>query len=260
MSKISIDRDLCLQDGACVDVCPARYLTLDAEGYPAEVPDGTCILCGHCVAVCPNEAFQHKELPASECLPLVTAWPAPETMDGLLNSRRSVREFKPEPVERKTMEALLDVARRAPTASNSQKLQWIVIEGREKIHAIAEAMVECGRAGGLHPSLIARWDAGYDFLMRLAPTLVVVCAPEEYRFGKEDGAIARTFLELAAEARGIGVCWAGYLIRIAQEYAPLRKLLEVPEGSMVRGGLMMGEGTHTYYRIPPRKPLSVHWI
>ena len=67
-------------------------------------------------------------------------------------------------------------------------------------------------------------------------------------------------LELAAEARGLGVCWAGYLTRIAGLYEPVRKMLEVPEGYAVRGGLMLGEGMHAYGRIPPRKPLSAHWL
>jgi nitroreductase/NAD-dependent dihydropyrimidine dehydrogenase PreA subunit len=259
VSRIVVDHDACLQDGACVEVCPARFLALDQDGFPVEVPGVTCILCGHCVAVCPSGAFQHDDLPDESFLPASTAWPSPETMDGFLNSRRSVREFKPEPIARPTMEALLDVARRAPTASNSQKLHWIVVSGREKVHGIAREVVECGRRSGLHPSLIARWDAGEDFVLRNAPTLVVACAPEEYRWGKEDGAIALTYLELAAEARGLGICWAGYLTRVAEEHASLRTLLEVPEGYAVRGGLMMGEGTHVYGRIPPRKPLSVSW-
>jgi nitroreductase len=181
-------------------------------------------------------------------------------MDGLLNSRRSVREFLQEPVERATMEALLDVARRAPTASNSQKLSWVVVSGIAKVQQVARAIVDCGRVAGIHPSLLEQWDAGYDFALRNAPTLAIACAPEEYRWGKEDAAIALSFMELAAEARGLGVCWAGYLTRIASENAELRALLEVPEGFTVRGGLMLGEGTHVYTLIPPRKPLSVHWV
>ena len=225
-----------------------------------EVPEGNCILCGHCVAVCLTHAIQHADLPDESFLPAFTDWPSPATMDGFLMSRRSVREFKPEPVGRPTMKALLEVARRAPTASNSQKLHWIVVDGREKVHALAEEIVNGGRVGRLHPTLLQRWDSGEDFVLRGASTVVVACAPEEYAWGKEDGAIALTYLELAAEARGLGVCWAGYLTRIAGLYEPVRKMLEVPEGYAVRGGLMLGEGMHAYGRIPPRKPLSAHWL
>lgn len=260
MGRIVVDKDLCVRDGACVAVCPALMLASDGEGFPEEIPEAGCSLCGHCVAVCPTQAMHHVELPDDEFLPAMNQWPSPETMDGFLRSRRSVREFKQKPVGKETMLALLDVARRAPTASNSQKLHWIVIEGREKLHAIAEETVNGGIVAGMHAALIEQWEGGYDFVLRGAPTVVVACAPEEYKWGKEDSAIALTYLELAAEARGLGVCWAGYLTRIAGAYAPLQKRLEVPEGFVVRGGLMLGEGTYAYNRIPARKPLSVQWV
>jgi nitroreductase/NAD-dependent dihydropyrimidine dehydrogenase PreA subunit len=260
MSRITVEKDLCVQDGACVEVCPARAIALDAESYPEDVPASGCILCGHCVAVCPTHALHHAGLPEDAFLPAQNAWPAPAAMDAFLKERRSVREFQPQPVAREIMLELLDIARRAPTASNSQKLHWIVVDGREKVHALAEEIVNGGRVGRLHPTLLQRWDSGEDFVLRGASTVVVACAPEEYAWGKEDGAIALTYLELAAEARGLGVCWAGYLTRIAGLYEPVRKMLEVPEGYAVRGGLMLGEGMHAYGRIPPRKPLSAHWL
>lgn len=260
MSRITVDEDACLRDGACVEVCPARSIAINGEGLPEDVPESGCILCGHCVAVCPAQALHHAALPEDVFPPAQNIWPAPDAMDAFLKERRSVREFKPAPVARETMLALLDIARRAPTASNAQKLHWIVVNGCEAVHRIAREVVEGGKRGGLHPKLIAQWEAGYDFALRGAPSLVVACAPTDYAWGKEDGAIALTYLELAAEARGIGACWAGYLTHIAALYEPLCKALAVPEGYAVRGGLMLGEGTHAYARIPSRKPLSVQWL
>ena len=260
MSRITVEEDACLRDGACVEVCPARAIALNEDGLPEDVPQSGCVLCGHCVAVCPAQALRHAALPEEAFSPARNRWPAPDVMDAFLQERRSVREFKPAPVARETMLALLDIARRAPTASNSQNLHWTVVEGCEAVRNIAAVLVEGGRQGGLHPKLIAQWEAGYDFALRGAPSLVVASAPADYAWGKEDGAIALTYLELAAEARGIGVCWAGYLTHIATLYEPLRKVLAVPEGYAVRGGLMLGEGTHAYPRIPPRKPLRVQWL
>jgi nitroreductase/NAD-dependent dihydropyrimidine dehydrogenase PreA subunit len=259
MSQITIDHSLCKKDGICIAVCPARILGLNAEGFPEEIPDGNCILCGHCVAVCPHSAFQHTGLPEGAFLPMPTELPSPKSLDGLLMSRRSVREFREQPVGRKGMEELLDVARRAPTATNSQKLHWIVIEDRAKLHAVAQEVVTGSGSDRLRPAQLKQWEEGYDFVLRGAPTLVVVCAPKEYGWGKEDGTTALAYLELAAEARGLGVCWAGYLTRIAAVHEPLCKLLGVPEGYAVCGGLMLGKGKYRYHRIPPRKPLSVQW-
>jgi nitroreductase/NAD-dependent dihydropyrimidine dehydrogenase PreA subunit len=259
MSQIAVDKNLCKKDGACIKVCPAGVLAADTEGFPAEIPDSHCILCGHCVAVCPTGALTHSGLPAEPALPAAKNWPSPEAMDGFLMSRRSVREFKDKPVAKEVLESLLDIARRAPTAANSQLLRWIVVEGKQKLHTIAEEIVEGMRASGVNPAFLKQWEGGYDFVMRGASTLVVAIAPADYTWRREDSAIALTYFELAAEARGLGVCWAGYLTRCATLYAPLRQLLAVPEGFVVCGALMLGEGTYRYRQVPPRKPLSVQW-
>lgn len=260
MGQISVDRDLCKRDGVCVAVCPSRTLIRDEDGFPKEAAEIRCILCGQCAAACACGALTHTGLPDDAFLEMPTELPTPAAMDGLLKSRRSVRAFKDKPVSREVMEALLDIARRAPTASNSQKLHWIVVDGKAKVHELAQEMIDGAGPGGLSPSLLQQWNSGYDFALRGAPTLVVACAPKDYLWGKPDCAIALTYLELAAEARGIGVCWAGYLTRIAASHRPLQEKLQVPEGYAVCGGLMMGESKYTYHRIPPRKPLSVQWI
>jgi nitroreductase/NAD-dependent dihydropyrimidine dehydrogenase PreA subunit len=260
VSQIIVDTNLCKGDGACVAVCAARVLVLSQEGFPEELPETRCILCGHCVAVCPNDALTHTGLPREEFLPASKKLPAPAVIDGFLNSRRSVREFKNKPVARETLEALLDVARRAPTATNSQKLHWIVVGGGEKVRALSAEAVNWMRASGTSSAMLAQWEGGYDFILRGAPTVVAACAPEDYGWGKQDCAIALTFLELAAEARGLGVCWAGYLTRVAAVHAPLRQALSVPDGYAVCGGLMLGEPRYKYRLVPPRKPLSVQWL
>jgi len=259
VNQIRVNRDLCKKDGACIAVCPARFLAVDGDGFPAEVAGGRCILCGHCVAVCPHDAMEHVDLPREEFLPASKEIPSAAVMDGFLMNRRSVREFKQRPVSRETLESLLEVARRAPTASNSQKLHWIGVEGAAKVHALAVETMNGLRSFGIGAEMQAQWDGGYDFVLRGAPALVVACAPTEYGWGKQDCAIALSYMELAAEARGLGVCWAGYLTRVAELYAPLREALGVPEGFAVCGGLMLGKGTYKYRLIPPRKALSVQW-
>ena len=260
MSQIIVDTELCAKDSACVTVCPSGFLTVDEEKFPREAEGRICIQCGHCVAVCPHDALTHTGLPQEAFLPAAKKLPDPTEIDGFLNSRRSVREFKDRPVARETLEALLDVARRAPTATNSQKLHWIVAGDGAKVRALSAEMMNWLRITGKGPVMLAEWEGGYDRVLRGAPTVVVACAPEDYDWGKLDCAIALTFLELAAEARGLGVCWAGYLTRIAGVHTPLRAALGVPEGYGVCGGLMLGEPKYKYRKVPPRKPLSVQWL
>lgn len=260
MTQFIVDTNLCKKDGVCVAVCPTNVLALGKERFPEEVPDSHCILCGQCVAACPHDALTHTGLPREDFLPADNTLPTPSQMDSFLLSRRSVRLFKKKPLDKETLDALLDVARRAPTASNSQNVHWIVVNDPAKVHALSAEVIEWGRASGSSPAMLAQWKAGNDGVLRGAPTVVVACAPEEYGWGKQDSAIALTFMELAAEARGLGVCWAGILTRIAAIYSPLREALSVPAGYTVCGGLMLGERKVAYRLVPPRKPLSVQWL
>jgi nitroreductase len=186
--------------------------------------------------------------------------PVPAEIDSFLISRRSVREFKNKPIGRETLEELLDVARRAPTASNSQKLHWIVVADFAKVHALSAEAMNWLRTSGISQAQLTQWDQGYDFVLRGAPVVIMACTPADYAWGKQDCAIALTFLELAAEARGLGACWAGYLTRVASVHDPLRQALSVPDGYVVHGGLMLGERKYAYRLVPPRKPLSVQWL
>ncbi len=260
MSRIAVDKELCKKEGACVAVCPSRSLALDEEGFPEESGESHCIVCGHCVAVCACDALTHSGLPSGEFLPAAKELPDPAKIDNFLISRRSVREFKDRPVARETLEDLLDIARRAPTASNSQKLHWIVVDDGAKVHALSAETMKWMRASGTGEAMVERWDQGYDGVLRGAPAVIMACAPAIYAWGKQDCAIALTFLELAAEARGLGVCWAGYLTHVAGIHAPLREALCVPDGYAVHGGLMLGEHKYTYKLVPPRNLLSVQWV
>jgi nitroreductase/NAD-dependent dihydropyrimidine dehydrogenase PreA subunit len=257
---ISVDRDQCRKDGLCAAVCPSRFLTTGADGYPAEAEGPHCIDCGHCVAVCPHDALTHADFPAASFEPVATDLPTAAALDGLLKSRRSVRLYKSHPLPKATIEELLDLARRAPTASNSQTLHWIVVNDPAKVHALAAEIVEFFRLANPVSPMIEVWKKGYDWTLRGAPTVIVATSPAEYDWGPSDAAIALTYLELAAEARALGVCWAGYLTRIANLHAPLKKLLAVPEGRVVCGAVMLGESRVKYRSIPPRKPLSVQWM
>ncbi len=195
-------------------------------------------------------------------VPVAKELPSPALMDGALISRRSVREFKDRPVAKETLETLLDVARRAPTAKNTQKVHWIVVGNAAKVHALAEVTMNFARDTGFGPGAAAfeLWKKGYDYILRGAPTVVLACAPADYPYGKQDCTIALTFFELAAEARGLGACWAGLLTGAACAHAPIRQMLQVPEGYVVNGALMLGEPKIKYRRVPPRNPVSVQWV
>lgn len=263
MSLIRVNAQTCRRDGICLEVCPCGVISTDAEGYPVttEASEQSCIDCGHCAAVCATGALTHGRLPAEAFLP--NPQPRPETageVESLLRGRRSVREFKDKPVDHELLARLLDVARRAPTAINSQKIGWIMVEDPAKTRRLAELGMEWLRGAGVFPRYAELWDAGREVVLRGAPHVAVAYAPADYPWGLVDGSIALTYLELAAAAHGLGACWAGLLTRAASAHPPVAEALGLSDERKICGALMLGWPKHRYRLVPPRQPARVEWL
>ena len=86
----------------------------------------------------------------------------------VVRSRRMVRHFKPDPVERETLERILDLARRAPSAGFTQGQSFVVVVDPSTKLKVAEL---CGE---MHYT-----QAGFHPFISGAPVLVVPCTSEE---------------------------------------------------------------------------------
>jgi nitroreductase len=238
----------------------------DSEGFPVFRAGAaeSCIACGHCAAACPNDALHHGKLPKTEA-PLVDHGliPSAAATVQLLKSRRSIREFRSEPVAEGLIREAIDAARWAPSAVNRQPLHWLVVRSADEVHRLAGLVAEFLRGakglGARYSSFVEKWDRGEDPILRNAPHLVVVHAPDDWPWSTVDATIALTQFELAAMASGIGTCWAGFLTWAAREHPPLREALGIPHGHGVCGALMMGLPRYGYHRSPPRQAARVEW-
>jgi nitroreductase/NAD-dependent dihydropyrimidine dehydrogenase PreA subunit len=260
MPFLQVDTEKCKRDGMCAAVCPAACIGVDAEGLPIEKDGAACIACGHCVAVCPHAALQNSKLPEEPALPVSKDQPTPEALANLVLGRRSVREYTDTPVDPALLAELLDVARRSPTAVNSQKVGWIACCDPARTRATASVCSVWLRESKLMPRYADRWDQGEEVILRGAPAFVLAYAPADYAWGATDCAIALTTLELLAVARGLGTCWAGLLARGIGADTALARAVELPEGHVVHGGLMLGHPKYRYRAVPPRKPLQATWL
>lgn len=95
---ISIDSTRCVGCGLCVADCIQKNLFLQNGRAEAR---GDCFLCGHCAAICPQNAVSIPEYREDS-----TVEYRPETFDlpveNLLNTikfRRSIRAYKSDPIE-----------------------------------------------------------------------------------------------------------------------------------------------------------------
>jgi nitroreductase len=135
----------------------------------------------------------------------------------LFNRRFSCRAFETSPLDRQTVEALLEAARWAPNGGNLQPWRFVVILDAKRRRALA------GAAYGQH------------FLAQ-APVVITVCAvPDESasKYGArgrelyclQDTAAAAENILLAATERGLGSCWVGAFDEVA-----VARVLKLSEG------------------------------
>ncbi|MCP4108636.1 MAG: 4Fe-4S dicluster domain-containing protein [Desulfobacteraceae bacterium] len=273
MSLFVIDQEKCKHDGICAAECPVKLIEMkDKESVPTPVTNAEefCINCGHCVAVCPHEAFSLKTMTPEQCRPVKKDLLLnQEQVEQFLCSRRSVRVYKDKPVEREIITKLIDIAKYAPSGHNSQPVEWLVVYDSSEVRRMTGLVVDWMRhtikeqpdfAAALRMDRIVDfWESGIDSICRKAPHLIVVHGAKENVAAPPAANIAVSHLELAIHSFGLGGCWAGYFNAAAIFWPPLKKALEHPEGHVSLGAMMIGHPIYKYHRIPLRNDAKVTW-
>ena len=260
MELITVDKELCRRDGICMAACPVGCIIADAEGYPVPVNEANCMGCGHCVAICPHGALDNVRAPMADCLPAPRERATLPALAGLMKFRRSVREYKDQAVPRETLDALLDIARFAPTAVNTQQVSYLVLADPARTRALGEAITQWMQSVPGMERYAKRAQDNKDFVMRGAPHVVVALGHADNSWGVTDSSIALSYLELAAAADGLGVCWAGIVHRALENSPELAASIGVPADKKVCGALMLGVPKYKYSLVPPRNPAPVSWL
>ena len=273
MGFLRIDESKCKKDGICASECPTAIIRLEDENsVPAIIPgrEDACLICGHCVAVCPHGALSHTRVPLEAC-PSVGKDLVLNEIQAVqfLRSRRSIRVYKDKLVPKESIQKLIDIARYAPTGSNSQLVEWRVITDKDKMHALSGMAVERLRdvvAGKTQrvplpymSGIIAAWDAGYDAILRNAPALVVAYSPKEASNGMVDLTLALSYFDLVAPTMGLGTCWAGLLQGALLASPDLKQKLGLPAEYPYHYPMMLGYPRFKYHRLPERKPPKITW-
>jgi nitroreductase len=212
-------------------------------------------------------ALDNKYAPLAEQRPVTMPLPSPEQAYEFLRMRRSVRNFKSQPPTEEELTRLLDVARYAPTAGNSQGMYFVVIRDREKIHAIAETVaqwmeeeVAAGTENKRYFTTVLRAyrERGQDIIARQAPCLIFALARRLNITGVSNAEQTWAYAELFAPTIGLGTTIAGFIQSCGiAGYQPLLELLEVPPKQKIVGTLIVGYPKYKYKRMPERQHLKV---
>ncbi len=297
MSFFTVDAEKCTLCGACLDECPFALLEMKTRSSvptPREIAvrsaEERCINCGHCVVICATDALTLHPTPhadpssAGQCpeelLPIrpelqVTK----EQVAHQLMARRTHRGYLERHVPRETIEELINVARYAPSGHNGQQAKWLVVSDKNEVRALGQTVVDFMKAvkdpspdlpfawdyhGTDSDCIVDLWESGVDSVFRGAPhTAILYGDPgmENLYAGRIQFAIRLTYLELAAEAEGLGTVWNGFFVAALQMWPGTREAVArlLPEGQVAYDSMSFGYPKNLYRRIPRRNEASIIW-
>ena len=183
-----------------------------------------------------------------------------EILDRIIRQRHSTRVFSARPVARQTIEALLDIARWAPSGSNGQPWRVTVAAGAVA-ETLRERLREAANDRAMTPEQSARYrervaagpmawildciDEPVDRFLTVgsmtffgAPVALVVTYPGTAHSPVPAGVHAFvTTLLLAAETRGLGTVWLGWPLGRPEI---VRETLNIPEDEQLGAFVALG--------------------
>jgi len=171
-----------------------------------------------------------------------------EALEALV-TRRSTRNYKPDPVEQEKIDKILEAGRQAPSGGNNQTSHFFVIRNREvldklivmteKVFAAMEA-TENTYASMKH-SINASKKGGYVFCYN-APVLIVVANRKDYGNNIADCACTIENMMVAANALDLGSCWINQLKWLNEDTEIVEYLrgFGMKENERVYGAVIIG--------------------
>ena len=167
-----------------------------------------------------------------------------------IKERKSIRAFKPDPVPKETVEEILRLSIRAPSAINLQPWEFHVVMGEERerlsrrlIKAFREKQIPCG-PGTVKPFLEEMKVQSDQFINEGscnfygAPTAILIFQDDAFSRGSYvDIGIVLGYFVLAAHSFGLGTCPIGLINAYADE---VKDLLTIPENKNLIAGAALG--------------------
>ena len=252
---IKVNKDLCIGCELCKNDCPVNNIII--ENKKSVIKNQDCLMCGHCVAICPKEAITmtgFDELPIE-----LTNKPILDSDELLMaiKSRRSIRKFKDKEVSSEIVKQIIEAGRYTPSAKNSQDVSYIILDNKKRIYE--EVAVKFFRKIKPIANIAIKHSKELsiddNFFFKNAPIAIMIVTKD-----KISGSLAASNMALMAESYGLGVLFSGYFSDVANNSPKLKKLLSLKHRDHVITTLVIRYPDVKYRRTAQKETANVRYL
>jgi len=252
---INVDRCNLCKD--CTIECPMDNFS-SPNGKIVFDSSRRCILCGHCIAICPENAIIYEDMKdtalefeePSESI-------AYKAIYRLIRSKRSIRQYQNKKVPRDIIKKVIDCIRYAPVAMNKRTLRCLVISDETKINDLINSIIDAIESEEEKEDYKKKRKQKIDPFFYNAPHILMLHSNNDW--DSKNAVIAITSAMLGAETLGLGSCWIGGVQIFLNENKEILKNLFGIDNEIF-GIMIMGYPAVKYYRAPPRPPIDTKFI
>ena len=174
-------------------------------------------------------------------------------------TRRAVRAYAPQPLDRKLLDDLVDAAIQAPSAVNEQAWAFCILQDQALLTRISDASKAHLLAHAASERHLHEMADNPDFqIFYHAPALILILSTHRGARAVENCALAAQNLMLAARGAGLGSCWIG----LAQRWLDTpegRAAVGIPDSWLPVAPIIVGYPSAPAPAVA-RKPPEVSWI
>jgi nitroreductase len=178
-----------------------------------------------------------------------------------IKSRRAIRSYEDKPVPESAIETMLEAATYAPSAINIQPWKFTIVTSKTEMKSLSDIAKSAllrtlPDAGNQAMSALKKSlsDPKYNIFYN-APLLIFISGAQS-RFGICDCSMAAQNMMLTAYTLGIGSCWIGTAVPLANELK-IKAELGIPEDHEVHATIIFGYPKNGFPQSPPKHPAQI---
>ena len=132
--------------------------------------------------------------------------------EDLLKNRRTIRNYKEDPVSVELIQEMIQESTLAPSAGNGQPWQFIIVNNKEMIQTLSDESKQnlLDRIAKDPNDYSARYKGMLEKISNVfynAPSLVIIGGEKNLKNLYLDCALAGCYFMMAATSRNMGTCW-----------------------------------------------------